>query len=162
MKAEGWFYLGLSHAALGNTDSAATAYQRASEFDPLNPVAVENLASLYSAAHRWHAATSARLRVLALPSHTGTAQASRHAALGKALFRVADPGGAAYHFAAAISLDPSNPSLRYELGRSNELFTQAPYTAADTNFTAALKLSWKAIQEGRWLRRLPQPLQAHV
>lgn len=43
---------------------------------------------------------------------------------------------------------PTHPPKRYELGRSNELFSQNSYADAQSNFTAAFALAWKAIAAG--------------
>jgi hypothetical protein len=154
--ARAHYYLGLARFHLGEYDLAYSALLQARAADPTTASVSESLGAVAAARQRWTAAAmhyADAARLLGTTSAVGMAassdDASRDALVscGMMWYRAGRARRGAAILADVAVRWPYDPSVRYELARSNELLLPSGRYDVDvqSNFSLALDLAWASL-----------------
>lgn len=131
--------LGLSYAALGQTDKAIAAYQNAiawqSESAAKDPGPFLDLGALLMDQNRPQEAVPYFLQAVAISPK----ESRHHEELGQAYFRLEELQKAQTELETAVSLSPQNPRLHYLLGRVYRKEGFVTKADAEFNLSESLK-----------------------
>lgn len=127
--------LGYAHQLNGNSEAALQHYARATELDPRQVIALNNIASIYNEQERWKDAERASNRAIA----TGPQHAPAYLNLGIALQGQGRTEEAATQYATAVRIQPDYVAAYEKLGGVSIILER--YDAAASALQTAVQLA---------------------
>ena len=140
------FYLGASHALLGDVESALEYYHRSLALTPRSAASWRNVGVLYERQQTWNKAADAYRRSAALERENSRQELQQRLALGKVLYNSGRPHDGALEFTRATNIaaqvSPKDLAMiHYKQGRAEELYGCTGHGVVASNFSAAMSLA---------------------